>query len=241
MSFTAEKPPPLQPSTSLSLSPSFGGKADEAKISLNSMQTSDSILSDFPEGVKGSLTSNAQPFTPTRSAAKSKKQYNINNNSNNNASNLNNNEHFTSFNTKNLNSPTTSIYGLDMSAIGLRVLSTSLFTASFTQNITRLFLSHNLLTSIPPMICIMSNLAILDLSHNKLSKIPTEIGRMHSLKQLLLYDNLLNVLPSQICWLWTLEVLGLEGNPWIEPVYSLLKQGSLSMLQVLRENYSNDI
>lgn len=124
---------------------------------------------------------------------------------------------------------------LDIGGMGIRNLSKNLFQFSF---LTRLYLNHNALSSIPSEISKLSSLNYLNLCGNQLKTVPPEMGRLVLLKELLLFDNQINSLPSELGFLYLMESFGLDGNPLIEPLFSInIKQGSLAVLAFLRDNY----
>lgn len=125
---------------------------------------------------------------------------------------------------------------LDLGGMNVRNLSKPLFQFSF---LTALYLNHNALTFIPPEIARLSALTCLNLCGNQLKTVPPEMGRLVLLKELLLFDNQINTLPSELGFLYLMEVFGLDGNPLIEPLFSLnIKQGPLAVLSFLRDNYA---
>ena len=77
---------------------------------------------------------------------------------------------------------------------------------------TELDLAENGLTSLPPEIAQLTNLASLDLSDNQLTSLPPEIGQLKSLTRLSLWSNQLTTLPPEIAQLKNLTELGLSNN-----------------------------
>ena len=55
--------------------------------------------------------------------------------------------------------------------------------------VTKVDLSYNKLTTIPPEICNLTNLETLGLSYNQLTTLPPEIGKLKNLTWLYLQDN----------------------------------------------------
>lgn len=124
--------------------------------------------------------------------------------------------------------------GLDMSGFRIKRVPLELFSFAF---LTELRLSGNFLTSIPPEICLLRTLTSLDLSNNQLVSLPRELSKLTNLTELLLYNNQLTVLPAEMGYLYQLQSFGLEGNPIMEPILSVLhSQGSLMVIPFLRDH-----
>jgi CCR4-NOT transcription complex subunit 6 len=126
---------------------------------------------------------------------------------------------------------------LDIGGMAIRNLSPALFSSSFAF-LTTLYLNHNQLTALSPEIAKLSELRVLHLSSNRLKSVPPEMGRLTKLTELLLFDNLLTTLPFDFGALYKLETLGLDGNPWHDPLYSLLQKdpSGLSVIPFLRDH-----
>ncbi|KAL7750482.1 Glucose-repressible alcohol dehydrogenase transcriptional effector [Sorochytrium milnesiophthora] len=123
---------------------------------------------------------------------------------------------------------------LDLGGIGIKSLSPSVFTYSF---LTMLYLNHNNLAHVPPEICRLRHLALLDLSGNKLTSLPSEVGLLASLQCLFAFDNSLTVLPWELGNLFQLEHLGIEGNPIVEPIMSMIqKEGTQAVITYMRDH-----
>ena len=102
---------------------------------------------------------------------------------------------------------------LDLGGMFIHSLSTtsSLFTTySF---LTGLYLNHNNLHTLPPVIKQLRTLMVLDVSANKIRWLPQEIGELRELREIWAFDNYLETLPWEMAWLHSLEFLGIEGNP----------------------------
>lgn len=76
----------------------------------------------------------------------------------------------------------------------------------------KLFVDNNNITSIPPEIGELTNLRTLDLNDNKLTEISPEIGTLLCLKALDLDNNQLKDIPNQLSTLTNLEILYLHRN-----------------------------
>lgn len=87
-----------------------------------------------------------------------------------------------------------------------------IFREAYKGNFTKLNLSNNELTQLPPEIAELKNLIELDLSFNQLSRLPPEIGKLKSLKTLILSFNQLTQLPAEVGELRNLTTLILAGN-----------------------------
>ena len=123
---------------------------------------------------------------------------------------------------------------LDMGGMMINQLHPGLFAYKF---LTALYLNHNNLTSIPPIISHLQRLTILNLTGNKLTSLPVELGLVVSLKELLLYDNQLTFIPPEYGQLYQLEMLGLEGNPINEPIASMIiEKGTSVVIKYLRDS-----
>ncbi|KAJ2814835.1 Glucose-repressible alcohol dehydrogenase transcriptional effector, partial [Coemansia furcata] len=117
---------------------------------------------------------------------------------------------------------------LDLGGMNLRAISSPLFKYTF---LTKLYLNHNQLASLPAAISQLRNLEELDASGNLLSAIPPELGLCCKLKELLLFDNRITDLPYELGTLYQLESLGLEGNPLQEELKGLLqKEGTRALV-----------
>jgi CCR4-NOT transcription complex subunit 6 len=128
---------------------------------------------------------------------------------------------------------------LDMGGMLINQLNNSLFSYTF---LTGLYLNHNNLLSIPPVISKLQNLTILNLTGNKLTVLPIELGQIVTLKELLLFDNQLSFIPPELGTLYQLELLGLEGNPVSEPIGSMLtEKGTSTVIKYLRDSCPGNI
>lgn len=123
---------------------------------------------------------------------------------------------------------------LDMGGQSLKVMHPSLLAFTF---LTKLYLNHNKISFIPPMIGKLRNLAVLDLSQNELRELPPEIGMLVNLREFLLFDNHLETLPYEMGTLYQLQVLGIEGNPLDENLKSIIvEQGTGELIKFMRES-----
>ncbi|KAI6230424.1 Poly(A)-specific ribonuclease [Aphelenchoides fujianensis] len=86
---------------------------------------------------------------------------------------------------------------------GIRHISPSIF--DLHRSLRKLFVGHNLLTSIPPQISRLRSLTCLDLSHNSLAALPAEIGQLEQLVELNLSSNLFAQLPVELAQLYRLQ------------------------------------
>ncbi|KAJ2465075.1 Glucose-repressible alcohol dehydrogenase transcriptional effector, partial [Coemansia sp. RSA 2322] len=123
---------------------------------------------------------------------------------------------------------------LDLGGMNLRAISSPLFRYTF---LTKLYVNHNQLTSLPVSIAELRNLEELDASGNLISAIPSELGLCCKLKELLLFDNRISDLPFELGTLYQLESLGLEGNPLQDELKGLLqKEGARALIEYLRDS-----
>ena len=130
---------------------------------------------------------------------------------------------------------TNELVGLDLSSARIRSLPLGLL--NYTDFLTEVRLNGNLLTGLPAEVGELRSLVILDLSDNLLTHLPPEIGKLTNLVELLLYNNRLHTLPPEFGYLYQLEMLGVEGNPWEDPIAGLLMtQGPLAVVPFLRDN-----
>ena len=128
---------------------------------------------------------------------------------------------------------------LDFSGQGLRMLSTQLFAYDF---LTKLYLDHNRLSHLNPVIGQLRRLTYLDISNNQIMDLPEEIGMLVNLKELLFFDNNLRSLPYEIGHLYKLEMLGIEGNPLDEEIKEqIMLNGTKALVTQLRENAERKI
>jgi len=104
------------------------------------------------------------------------------------------------------------------------------------RNITRLTLSHNKISELPPAIANLENMEILNLFNNALNEVPTSLSGMSKLRILNLGMNRLKSLPRGFGSFPILEVLDLS--------YNMLTEESLPenffMLHTLRALYLSD-
>ena len=66
--------------------------------------------------------------------------------------------------------------------------------------------------------------------------VPPELGSLRNLEELLLYHNQITTLPYEIGRLFQCGVLGLQGNPLVEPLASYLQEGTDAVLSYLLDN-----
>ena len=74
-------------------------------------------------------------------------------------------------------------------------------------------LSHNLLTSLPATLPLISHISKLDLSKNQLTELPENFGQLRQLRSLDLYANKIEKLPVSFAQLKSLKWLDLKDNP----------------------------
>lgn len=123
---------------------------------------------------------------------------------------------------------------LDMGGMQINQLHVGLFRYTF---LTSLYLNHNNLTSLSPLIANLNCLSVLNLAGNKLTGLPIELALVVSLKELLLFDNQLTFIPPEYGQLYQLELLGLEGNPMSEPILSMIvEKGTTAVVRYLRDS-----
>lgn len=128
----------------------------------------------------------------------------------------------------------TDLMGLDMSGFRIKKLPIELFQFGF---LLELRLSNNFLSVIPPEIGLLKTLTSLDLSNNQISSLPRELSKLTCLTELLLYNNQLTLLPPELGYLYQCQTLGIEGNPIMEPILSILhSQGSSFIIPFLRDH-----
>ncbi len=123
---------------------------------------------------------------------------------------------------------------LDLSGQGLRVLAPALFKYNF---LGELYIASNKIGHLPPSIGELRHLRHLDASNNQLTELPPELGMCVYLKHLLVFDNDIRTLPSELGSLFQLEVLGIEGNPRLDPAMrqEIMEKGTKSLITLLRE------
>ena len=125
---------------------------------------------------------------------------------------------------------------VDLSGQGTRALSPALFK-DYGSFLKQLYIDHNQLKTLDPLIGQLRSLEILDISSNMLTWLPEEIGMLVNLKSLLLYDNQLQDLPREIGYLFALEILGIEGNPMLEhQTDDLAEHGTKALITQFRES-----
>ncbi|XP_064385297.1 ras guanine nucleotide exchange factor L-like [Halichondria panicea] len=107
-------------------------------------------------------------------------------------------------------------------------------------NLKEMFLHGNMFEDFPISICSLKSIEILWLSSNKIKSIPNEIGQLKTLKRLHLDGNKIRVFPPALCTLTGLEVLYLNKN-LLEAISDDI--GNLSSLKrlYLQSNQITDI
>ncbi|KAI1825429.1 RAM signaling pathway protein [Xylaria intraflava] len=88
------------------------------------------------------------------------------------------------------------------------------FPARFSECTTLRYLNvrYNHIQEFPLALCDLKSLEYLDLSHNKIQTLPREIARLTSLKLFALQDNQIEELPLCLADMGSLQVLKLDGN-----------------------------
>ena len=128
---------------------------------------------------------------------------------------------------------------LDFSGQGMKSLSTTLFQYEF---LCKLYLDHNKLTRLAPVIGQLRHLTHLDISFNQIAELPEEIGMLVNLQELLVFDNGLQTLPFTMGNLFRLEILGIEGNPLEDNLKEhIMLHGTSSLITMIRENDQSKI
>jgi len=79
--------------------------------------------------------------------------------------------------------------------------------------VTAVNLSHNLLSSLPANLPLLTHITKLDLSKNQLTDLPENFGQLRALKSLDLYANRIEKLPVSFSQLRNLKWLDLKDNP----------------------------
>lgn len=122
---------------------------------------------------------------------------------------------------------------LDLSYQGITILPPEIGTLT---SLTHLILHHNGLTALPPEIGQLSNLIWLDLLGNNLATLVSAIGQLTNLRYLNLQDNRLSSLPHQIGDLCNITQLNLKRNE----LYRLPREiGKLTKLRQLSLSGNN--
>lgn len=103
-------------------------------------------------------------------------------------------------------------------------------------NVTRITLSHNKITSLPPGIANLTNLEILNLANNHLEELPVSLSGMPKLRILNVSINRLRQLPRGFGAFPVLEVLDLSYNNLSEHTLP----GNFFMMETLRALYLGD-
>ncbi|XP_019626356.1 PREDICTED: leucine-rich repeat-containing protein 27-like [Branchiostoma belcheri] len=104
------------------------------------------------------------------------------------------------------------------------------------QDLEYLYLEGNYLSEIPDyFFTYLPNLKWLDLRRNRLKHLPATVGSHRCLKTLLLEGNELTSLPLELGQVMTLKGLNLRDNPLHVPPPAVMEQGTLAILQHLRD------
>ena len=122
---------------------------------------------------------------------------------------------------------------LDFSGVGISNLNREVWRFNF---LTCIHLNNNRLSMLPKELGLLKGLTKLDVSGNQLASIPPQIGMLTNLKEFLLFDNDIQTLPNELGTLYQLELLGLEGNPLIEPYKTVfVRDGTQGLISYLLE------
>ena len=122
---------------------------------------------------------------------------------------------------------------LDFSGAGISHLNREVWRFTF---LTCIYLNNNRLTQLPKELGLLKGLTRLDVSGNQITSIPPQLGMLTNLKEFLLFDNDIQTLPNELGTLYQLEILGLEGNPIVEPYKSVfLRDGTQGLISYLLE------
>ncbi|XP_066277517.1 helicase POLQ-like isoform X2 [Branchiostoma lanceolatum] len=104
------------------------------------------------------------------------------------------------------------------------------------QDLEYIYLEGNYLSEIPDyFFTYLPNLKWLDLRRNRLKHLPSTVGSHRCLRTLLLEGNELTSLPLELGQVMTLKGLNLRDNPLHVPPPDVMEQGTLAILQHLRE------
>ena len=101
---------------------------------------------------------------------------------------------------------------IDFSDKGIVSLEPDMTRIWSMKNVTRLTLSHNKITELPPAVAMMENLEILNLFNNTLEEVPQSLSGMPKLRILNLANNKLNKLPRGFGSFPNIEILDLSYN-----------------------------
>jgi CCR4-NOT transcription complex subunit 6 len=122
---------------------------------------------------------------------------------------------------------------LDFSGVGISNLNPEVWRFTF---LTCVYLNNNRLSVLPKELGMLKGLTKLDVSGNQLTSIPPQIGMLTNLKEFLLFDNDIQTLPNGLGTLYQLELLGLEGNPLVEPYKTVfVRDGTQGLISYLLE------
>nr|CAG4650500.1 EOG090X0DZ9 [Sida crystallina] len=103
-------------------------------------------------------------------------------------------------------------------------------------NLTRITLTHNKISVVPPALANLNNLEILNLFNNQIEELPTSLSSMPKLRILNLGMNKLTMLPRGFGAFPALEVLDLTYNNLVETSLP----GNFFMIETLRALYLGD-
>ncbi|MGK7930025.1 MAG: leucine-rich repeat domain-containing protein [Microcystaceae cyanobacterium] len=107
------------------------------------------------------------------------------------------------------------------------------------EGVTKLDLSNNQLSKLPPEIAQLPQLQQLDLSNNQLSKLPPEIAQLSQLQQLDLSNNQLSKLSPEIAQLSQLQQLDLSNNQLSELPPEIAQLSQLQTLDLSNNHFSD--
>ncbi|KAG4068641.1 hypothetical protein HA402_002332 [Bradysia odoriphaga] len=109
------------------------------------------------------------------------------------------------------------------------------------ESLKEIHISNNFIKEIPPDFCQnLPQLKVLDLRDNKIEKLCSEIAYLQSIMRLDLSNNSINSLPSSLSTLSHLVSLQLDGNPIRSIRRDIIQGGTIRILKLLRDRFSQE-
>ncbi|EPS69600.1 hypothetical protein M569_05166 [Genlisea aurea] len=110
-------------------------------------------------------------------------------------------------------------------------------TMASLSNLKRVDLSFNELGFIPESFCFATKLVRLDVSNNfaDMKALPRCIGNLEMLEELICHNNQIRNLPDSFGLLSNLALLTLDGNPLVDPLGDVARQGAQAVVKYVHE------
>lgn len=122
---------------------------------------------------------------------------------------------------------------MDMGGQGIHNLAPQVFHYTFLRELN---IASNQLKRLPAAIGQLRLLQYFDTSFNQLTELPAELGMCVYLKTILVFNNRIRSLPTELGSLFSLEMLGIEGNQLDPGVrQEIMERGTKSLIHQFLE------